>query len=305
MSKPRKPLRVASLNLRAYPNHNNIGKLAKLLARHRPDIVLLQECKRPWLGVVCEEGCFDFSAHSHDVEPRLPYSAFPPDGTAIAVRSPLVLGEVWRIEPNAFKPAVVKARIPEVTPAGTAMPERLRDRYSGRTLLARISGHGKEFVACSFHATPGTGKVGGHEVGERKPFFHGGVAAALADLNEPFLFGIDANEPLAETADTVTFHWEEGRSGARKMEALLGLKGRRLHGARDLQREAALRDRLEPAGPDHLVRTYNTGNKIRGNRRFDSLWATKDFRLDRIEAHYKATLRAGGDHALLVADLNV
>ena len=37
----------------------------------------------------------------------------------------------------------------------------------------------------------------------------------------PSVFAIDANEPVAETADSVTFGWAEGRAGARKLGALL------------------------------------------------------------------------------------
>ena len=46
------------------------------------------------------------------------------------------------------------------------------------------------FVAASFHATPGTGRFGpkpGIVVGNWKPFFHGGVAVALAELTLPRL----------------------------------------------------------------------------------------------------------------------
>jgi hypothetical protein len=41
---------------------------------------------------------------------------------------------------------------------------------------------------------------------EWTPFFHGGVALSLADLTCPFIFAIDANEPLSETIDNVKFH---------------------------------------------------------------------------------------------------
>lgn len=54
----------------------------------------------------------------------------------------------------------------------------------------------------------------------------GGVALALSDLALPFIFAIDANEPSSETAQSVTFHWAEGRPGARKFSELLGIKPR-------------------------------------------------------------------------------
>jgi len=80
-----------------------------------------------------------------------------------------------------------------------------------------------EFAAASFHATPGTGRFGptpGTVVRNWKPFFHGSVAAALAELTSPFVFAIDANEPLSETIESVTFHWRDGRPGCAEVRRL-------------------------------------------------------------------------------------
>jgi hypothetical protein len=288
-------LRVASLNLHAYPNPrpSQIDRLARLIADQRPDIALLQECKKGWLDVVCEVTGLP-GVYSHDVEPAL---AFPPDGCAVAVHPTLQIRRAWRVAPDAFQPSAVQAEIAEETPIGYEhLPQRLACRYSARSLLVELSVDDRTFVAASFHATPGTGKVGGQLVHEWKPFFHGGVALSLASLDLPFVFAIDANEPLSETVDSVTFHWAEGRPGQRKFAALLGLEPR--HRARDLLRLGA----KAAAGPNCLARTYATGGEG-GERRFDSIWATPEFTPVDLTTRYEEALAAGGDHALLVANL--
>ena len=86
-----------------------------------------------------------------EVEPQLP---FPPDGCAIAVRSPLRIDTAWRLAPEFFAPAVVCTDIKEDTPAGhEVMPERLACRYSARALFAEVSDEESRFVVSALHAT--------------------------------------------------------------------------------------------------------------------------------------------------------
>jgi len=76
----RVPLRIASLNLRAYPNptRSQVECLAALLAAYHPDVALLQECRRDWLPII--EGAAELTGvHSHFVPPETPRRAFPPD----------------------------------------------------------------------------------------------------------------------------------------------------------------------------------------------------------------------------------
>jgi hypothetical protein len=141
----------------------------------------------------------------------------------------------------------------------------------------------------------------GTRVRNWKPFFHGGVAAALAALTLPFVFAIDANEPRAETLDTITFH---RRPGTGKLAALLGL--RPVHRARDLLREHLQTQGLAPAADSYLALTYTTlGGGPAGRRRFDSMWATPEFALRAFSTRYDDPLAAGTDHAMLVADLEL
>lgn len=299
-----KKTRVASLNLRAYPNRgsDHVYRLARIVAAARPDVVLMQECRRAWVAIVCEAAGLE-GVHSHEVEPCLPAGRLPPDGTAIAVRPPIEVGRSWRIAPNAFHPAAVNEHIPEPVPEELeAMPERLADRFSARSLLCELDVRGSRVVAGSFHATPGTSTVAGRLVHERKPFFHGAVAVELTDVNEPYVFGIDANEPRSETPTDVLFHWADDRSGSRKMHALLGREP--MHRGRDVFREWFASTGIEPASPDCLIATYAPTERFQ--RRFDSLWATEQFVLaGPVVTMLDEAIDAGGDHALVFADLRL
>src|SRR4051794_3229033 len=102
-------LRVASLNLRAYPNptRSQVECLAALLAAHRPDVALLQACRRDWLPTIKATAELT-GVHSHFVPPETPRRAFPPDGCAIAVRSPIRIESSWRVEPALFGSGAVE-----------------------------------------------------------------------------------------------------------------------------------------------------------------------------------------------------
>ena len=296
-------LRIGSLNLHAYPNprRGQIEALAEIIARQECDVVLLQECLRSWLDVICDATGMT-GVHSHELPPTTPAASFSPDGCAIAVCAEVSVRRSWRIPPDRFLPATVQRTIFEPPPVGfSEMPERLAYRSSGRSILAELALGEATLVVGSFHATPGSGRVGGIEVGEWKPFFHGAVAIELARLDKPYVFGIDANEPLAETADSVSFHWERGRSGARKIEALLGLDP--IHSARDLFRDWHATAGVAPFSPEVLFPTYAPSAKFR--RRFDSIWATPEFRLVDFATEFEAVIAAGGDHAMLVAEVRI
>ena len=113
-----------------------------------------------------------------------------------------------------------------------------------------------------------------------------------------------ANEPRSESLDGVIFHWPDGRPGARKFAALLGL--RPAHRGRDLLREHLRILGLRPEAEDYLALTYTThGGGVAGRRRFDSMWATPEFALRSFSTHYNDALAAGTDHAMLVADLEL
>jgi hypothetical protein len=187
------------------------------------------------------------------------------------------------------------------------LPAELVARYCARSLLVEVAAAGRSLVAASFHATPGTGRFGagpGRPVGRYKPYFHGAVAAALARCELPFVFAIDANEPRFETLETVTFHRNGGQVGEAQVAALLGMSP--LHRGRDLLREQIATTGAIPETAEALAVTYQThGGGEAGRRRFDSIWATADFKLDALRTLYGEALEAGTDHALLIADLTL
>ena len=99
----------------------------------------------------------------------------------------------------------------------------------------------------------------------------------------PFIFAIDGNEPKEETLETVTFHWEEGRSGVKKFASLLGREP--IHRARDILRQTM--ERIWAARASETVAvTYDTGGET-GQRRLDSIWATEEFEIEDFQAHYR------------------
>ena len=82
-------LRIGSLNLHAYPNprRGQIEALAEIIARQECDVVLLQECLRSWLDVICDATGMT-GVHSHELPPTTPAASFSPvDGDRSLRRS--------------------------------------------------------------------------------------------------------------------------------------------------------------------------------------------------------------------------
>lgn len=62
-------MRVAALNLQAYFNRSRrgVGDLPQLIADQKADVILLQECRRPWFDPICDAlGKHSFDARSID-----------------------------------------------------------------------------------------------------------------------------------------------------------------------------------------------------------------------------------------------
>lgn len=102
----------------------------------------------------------------------------------------------------------------------------------------------------------------------------------------------------------IEFHRPEGTPEAARAETLLGLKPR--HRGSDLLRLALKEGRAEAVNPEFLEMTYETERGRPGSgRRFDSLWASDDFIVGELRTEYRSVLAAGGDHAMLIADLEI
>lgn len=144
-------MRIVSLNLRAYfgPGGSQIQDLAVLIASHKPDVVLLEEARPGWLHVVCRAAGLN-GAYSLDVGVQFPGRLG--DGCAIAVRSPLRIERVWRLEPRAFEPAVVAGAIDEPVPCDTRCSRRRwplasqHERCSRRSLAASAPSSPRSFM---------------------------------------------------------------------------------------------------------------------------------------------------------------
>ena len=166
------------------------------------------------------------------------------------------------------------------TAGGARARLRAADPSSDGTGLPPPREHEKPNGSCVPRHT-GNREGRGRRGREWKPFFHGAVAIALSELDLPFIFAIDGNEPKEETLETVTFHWEEGRSGVKKFASLLGREP--IHRARDILRQTMERSGAARASETVAV-TYDTGGET-GQRRLDSIWATEEFEIEDFQAH--------------------
>lgn len=131
----------------------------------------------------------------------------------------------------------------------------------------------------------------------------------------PTILGADANtlEVDALDFDRTRTHWHTGQrrlKGLRGDDALWGPC--KVHGLRDALRAwldvhpERLKEirRQRPDGP--LGISHRTG--IRGGnpgtpRRFDSIWVSDHWSVKDVKYLYEEGLNAGGDHAVVVADL--
>jgi endonuclease/exonuclease/phosphatase family metal-dependent hydrolase len=192
-----------------------------------------------------------------------------------------------------------------VAPTWFALDDALRwkaNRFARRATWARVrlEGSDQDILVGSLHASPAAGPIGAH-----KPWFHGRMAHWLEEVDEPWLFGIDANAPGAEGADPERTRWGWPRTSQRPGEdELLGAQV--AHRGRDLLRVALDED------PDELAQITATrpygplavSYRLRaGPVRYDHCWATPEFTVRRIEY-----LEAGfefSDHAPIVCDLEL
>jgi hypothetical protein len=292
-------LRVASINLRGFPSHGRIAGLAVLIARHTPDVLLLQECRRGWLDVVAGATGME-GVHSRDVDPRL--DVRPLDGCALAVRPPLKIRRAWRLSPERFDPAAVASPIDKRTPTGEErMPYSLACRYSARTILGEMELGGRVFVAASLHATRGTSRAwaGPRVIKDWTPLFHGAVAMELSAAPRPLVYAFDARDPSLATPQPGDVERPDGPSGVVTFGAGPSLLPP--HRARDLLREELARTRTSPEAFEALVHTFTTSSGRQ--RHLDRLWATPDFTLDSLHVYKADALTAGTDQVLIVADL--
>jgi endonuclease/exonuclease/phosphatase family metal-dependent hydrolase len=194
-------------------------------------------------------------------------------------------------------PAPARSWLPEAVP----LPERI--------LQAEVRVDGISLTAVSYHAPPGV------SWGPVKPRQAVAFASWLTAHVGPVVLGADANTPLIDApdfADTRT-HWHtSGRNlhGEQGDDLLFGPG--RIHPLEDALRrwladhpgDAERLAASAPLGP--LAITHRTGRRKDSpgtGRRFDCIWLSHHWSVQRIDHLYDGGIAASSDHAVVVADL--
>jgi endonuclease/exonuclease/phosphatase family metal-dependent hydrolase len=276
-------IRVVSWNL-AYRVGTAATRQGELLAELGPDLALLQEVNRRSIEAVCTSAGLMWWRCAVDVR------VAQPDDSPVRRRGVAIAG-------RGNPPISVSIR------DDVPLPERI--------LVANAEVAGDPVVLASYHAPPGVNWL------EKKPQQAVAFAQWLATVENPTVFGADANTPLIDAIDfaETRTHWHTGRRrlrGAPGDDLLFGPA--KLHGLEDaLRRWLALQpDRMaevraaQPLGP--LAVSHRTGKRRASpgtGRRFDSLWVSPHFDVLHVDYPYKASVAAGSDHSAVVADLRL
>ena len=198
--------------------------------------------------------------------------------------------------------------------AGRGVPPRRIGLLPGATLEERavwasFDSAAGEISVMSYHAPPGV------SWGPVKVAHTHALHDWIGDQTGPVIVGADANTPEVDHPDPelTRTHWH---TGARRLKGQLGddvtFGGSPTHGLRDAYRvwldarpdEMDRIRRERPQGP--LALTHRTGRRKDSPghaRRFDAVWVSRDVEVVGVKHHYDEALKAGTDHALVIADL--
>ncbi|HEY7347289.1 MAG TPA: endonuclease/exonuclease/phosphatase family protein [Ktedonobacterales bacterium] len=171
--------------------------------------------------------------------------------------------------------------------------------FPERTLAAHLESAAGPLTACSFHAPPGV------NWGELKPQTFRAIAAWLARQEQALIFGMDANTPEVDHPDIDQNRWWY------KDEAIL-LGSQAPHRLKDalrvyLHTHAEEMEQIltvRPEGPLAISYTRGKGKQLTPCR-YDLISITPDIEVENIRYLYSEALRAGSDHALVVAGLRI
>lgn len=276
-------LRFATWNL-AYRGLGRASLMAELLAEHQPDIALLQEANPGSLAALCEGAGFEWAI------------------TAFDAGAPVTAGATGRRRVSAIAARGIALDECGVLP-GVALPER--------AVWARLRTEPMPISVIAYHAPPGV------SWGITKVHHAHAPASWCRGVRGPVIVGADANTPEVDHPDPIRTrtHWHTGSrrlGGMRGDDIVFG--GRPEHGLADALR-LWLRDHPEqlsrikrerPDGP--LAVSHRTGRRRDRpgiDRRFDIIQVSGEFAVRRIEYLLDDALRAGSDHALVIADLEL
>jgi endonuclease/exonuclease/phosphatase family metal-dependent hydrolase len=261
-----------------------LGQL-ELIRQLAPDLLAVQEVKAPTLRPL--EALFDWKVFALGPRPDDRYWTSRV-GTAVLGKASMTLESQMLISPTWF-----------------GLDDRWRvkaNRFARRAAWARVrpAGCADPLLVGSLHASPATGPIGAH-----KPWFHAGVGRWLAEVQEPWLFGIDANTPGVDHPDPNLVEWCWAQTDDQPGEDEL-LGDLAAHRGRDLLRDwlaqhpeelqAIRSDR--PEGP--LAVSYHLAS---GPVRYDHCWATPEITVENIE--YLEEALAHSDHAPIICDLTL
>jgi endonuclease/exonuclease/phosphatase family metal-dependent hydrolase len=280
-------LRVITWNVRG---GDEVGLWLELLSRCVAEapgaaVVCLQEVRRRGWEQLMEAKWLDQAHWSLDHRPPGPYDGENRKlGCVIAAARGLRLGELGVVE---------------------------RAPFPDRTLWARGDVAGAPLEVLCMHALTGVGYRRGKSAQFRS------IAEWLGErrgAGVPRLFCGDMNEPKQDAHELKDVAFANpGKRGSIQDHASIGA-GRLLgtaadHGLKDCFRtwlaehpDAAAAIRTErPDGP--LEVTYVRGTKVKTPCRYDVVYASKEWRVDRVVHLYREAIDAKSDHGLVMADV--
>jgi hypothetical protein len=242
----------------------------ELLADLHPDILLLQDMGPSAVCTVADSHLWDHIADTWSL-PDPPEAIVRRGGCLIAATNEWVLA-----------PALA-----------------LTDGLSPSRSLAVTATHGGAaltLLSCYAPTNTGPGR-------KQRPAYFAALAAWLAAVPAPIVLGMDANGPRVDHPDIEQNRWWTGE------EALVLGAGTpsedvlRLWYADHLA-ELKRRLRYYPNGP--LADSYHRGRRGKYLRcRYDSIRVSPDVSVMDIRYLYEDAVRAGSDHALVVADIDL
>lgn len=276
-------VRIGSWNLKQRAGAA-AARLGSVLSEHGgADLVLLQEVSHSGLPRFCEAAGLDWWVHLREEFYDLLSVRGRASGRAAQARCVAIAGRGERMRGATIFPDL-------------PLPEKV--------LAGWIDLGGVRTTVVSNHAP-----VGGW--GLVKPRQAVRLAEWFACLEGPVIFGGDFNTPWMDPPDfdRVRTHWHTGDV---KMGCALGddlLVGPApIHGLRDAFRtylgdrpdELAVIRSERPEGP--LAVSYLTGERGERHVRYDSVWLSHHFDVNRVEYLYSESREAGTDHALVLVD---
>lgn len=179
-----------------------------------------------------------------------------------------------------------------------------------RMVFAHLTTDAGPLSVASYHAPPGV------SWGITKVHHAHALLKWIDETDGSVIVGADANTPAIDHPDPelVRTHWP---TGARKLAGIQGdditFGGRPQHRLRDalrlwLDHHPDESERLawaNPSGP--LALSHRTGRRRDSDgapRRYDALWLSPDLVPSSVTYEYEASVEAGSDHALVMADVS-